>query len=575
MPEVLKKISYILKLNQKINLIILTFFWIILHFLEAVGISSVPIIVGSFLETNEIIKLDYFKNFNDYFANFYNNNDKILIISILIISFFALKTVFFIFLTVFEAKTFKKLNVSIKKLVFNQQINQEYSNFINSSVSQVTKIISYDSALASSYIISLITIFSQFFLFLFVLILLAIVNFEITFFIIPIFGLIFFLFYIFTYKKLFLLGKSRQLLSGKLLKQINNTFDNLKEVIIYNKSKYLTDIFDETLNQNQKKIEQISILKKIPKAIYEFLGIIFIFTIIFISYNNNYSQEDILLLVSLIAIAIIRILPSINLITQNVSNLKSSEYSFDLISEIAKQNQFKFEQTKDENNKKLINFEKDIVFKDISFEYTKSNNNIQNLNFTIKKNSIVGIFGPSGSGKSTIANLLCGLLIPSRGEILIDGVSIKTNLSNWQKKISYVTQDNYLLDDSLKNNILFSVENNQFKSEIFSEVTKTTNLDNFVSKFKFSYQTQVGDKGIKLSGGQKQRVSIARALYKIPKLLIFDEATSALDDKTEKEIIEEIYKIKGITIIIISHNKDLLSKCDEVIDISNNQIKSI
>ena len=575
MPEVLKKISYILKLNQKINLIILTFFWIILHFLEAVGISSVPIIVGSFLETNEIIKLDYFKNFNDYFANFYNSDDKILIISILIISFFALKTVFFIFLTVFEAKTFKELNVSIKKLVFNQQINQEYSNFINSSVSQVTKIISYDSALASSYIISLITIFSQFFLFLFVLILLSIVNFEITFFVIPIFGLIFFLFYIFTYKKLFLLGKSKQLLSGKLLKQINNTFDNLKEVIIYNKSKYLTDIFNETLNQNQKKIEQISILKKIPKAIYEFLGIIFIFTIIYISYNNNYSQEDILLLVSLIAIAIIRILPSINLITQNVSNLKSSEYSFDLISEIAKQSQFKFEQTKDENNKKSINFEKDIVFKDISFEYTKSNNNIQNLNFTIKKNSIVGIFGPSGSGKSTIANLLCGLLIPSRGEILIDGVSIKKNFSNWQKKISYVTQDNYLLDDSLKNNILFSVENNQFKSEIFSEVTKTTNLDNFVKKFKFSYQTQVGDKGIKLSGGQKQRVSIARALYKIPKLLIFDEATSALDDKTEKEIIEEIYKIKGITIIIISHNKDLLSKCDEVIDISNNQINSI
>ena len=575
MPEVLKKISYILKLNQKINLIILTFFWIILHFLEAVGISSVPIIVGSFLETNEIIKLDYFKNFNDYFANFYNSDDKILIISILIISFFALKTVFFIFLTFFEAKTFKELNVSIKKLVFNQQINQEYSNFINSSVSQVTKIISYDSALASSYIISLITIFSQFFLFLFVLILLAIVNFEITFFVIPIFGLIFFLFYIFTYKKLFLLGKSKQLLSGKLLKQINNTFDNLKEVIIYNKSKYLTDIFNETLNQNQKKIEQISILKKFPKAIYEFLGIIFIFTIIYISYNNNYSQEDILLLVSLIAIAIIRILPSINLITQNVSNLKSSEYSFDLISEIAKKNQFKFEQTKDENNKKLINFEKDIVFKDISFEYTKSNNNIQNLNFTIKKNSIVGIFGPSGSGKSTIANLLCGLLIPSRGEILIDGVSIKKNFSNWQKKISYVTQDNYLLDDTLKNNILFSVENNQFKSEIFSEVTKTTNLDNFVKKFKFSYQTQVGDKGIKLSGGQKQRVSIARALYKIPKLLIFDEATSALDDKTEKEIIEEIYKIKGITIIIISHNKDLLSKCDEVIDISNNQINSI
>ena len=285
-----------------------------------------------------------------------------------------------------------------------------------------------------------------------------------------------------------------------------------------------------------------------------------------------FLQQSTLILISLIAVAIIRILPSINLITQNISNIKSSEYSLKLISELAKEYQYK---NMNKSHKEVVNtidFNQEIVIKNVSFEYPGSKNKIKNLNFSIKKNSIVGIYGPSGSGKSTIINLLCGLLKPSSGEIIVDGKPINTNVNIWQKKISYVTQDNFLLDDDIRNNIIFSDKDNNFYDEKFQNVVKKTSIDGFINNFENKYQTQVGDKGIKLSGGQKQRISIARALYKSPELLIFDESTNALDSITEKEIIDEIYKIKGITIILISHKRDLLAKCDKILNIVDGKI---
>lgn len=572
MKKIFSDINNILSSNHRKDLLILIFLWLILHLLEAIGISSVPIIVSSFLDNNQLINFEFFEKFEGYLLNFVNFDNKILIISLIVILFFGIKSTFFIFLTIFEAKVFRKLNVSIRDLAFKSQVSQEYSKYLNKSPSEISKIVIIDSAQASSYIISVVTILSQFFLFFFIVGLLAYVDFRITFYVIPTFGIIFLVFYLLTNKRLFRLGKEKQILNGKLFKQINNTFDNLKEVIIYDKIKHLISSFNKTLNESQKKVEFISILKKLPKAIYEFLGVLFIFSIIFLSYSLNYSQESTLILISLITVAIIRILPSINLITQNISNIKSSEYSLKLISEIVKEHKYKDMNNGNKEVMDKIEFNREIVINNVSFEYPGSKNKLKNLNFSIKKNSIVGVYGPSGSGKSTLINLLCGLLKPSSGEIIVDGKSINTNVNIWQKKISYVTQDNFLLDDDIKNNIIFSDKDDNFHDEKFQNVVKKTSIDAFISNFENKYLTKVGDKGIKLSGGQKQRISIARALYKSPELLIFDESTNALDPNTEKEIIDEIYKIKGITIIMISHKKELLEKCDKILNIVDGKI---
>ena len=188
---------------------------------------------------------------------------------------------------------------------------------------------------------------------------------------------------------------------------------------------------------------------------------------------------------------------------------------------------------------------------------------INNISMNIKKGSRVGIIGRSGSGKSTLVDIILGLLEPEKGEILVDGVHIKKNKRSWQSHLGYIPQDIYLLDDTIKNNITFGIDEKNINEELLQESIKIAQLEKFVESSKNKLDTAVGNRGIKISGGEKQRIGIARALYNQPKILIFDEATSALDIDNENKILDEIYEgIGDKTLIIISHRNNTVKYCD-------------
>jgi ABC-type multidrug transport system fused ATPase/permease subunit len=565
----LYKFSKILSYSSKKNLIILTFLWLILYFLEVVGIGTIPLILSVILENQGFESIKFLSNITAKFSTYVFFENKILLVSFFVILFFAFKNIYLLLVTVYEARILKKLNVEIRDQVFRYHLKLPYINFLNIGSSQIVRSITLDASEACSYIVSVVTLVGQSFLFFFILCLLAMIDYKVTFLILPIFAIIFYLFYFLTNKKLVRLGEEKQILGGKMIKKINNTFENLKEVKIYNKISFIAESFKKICNSNQDKIATILILKKIPRATYEFLGVILIFSIILYLTYSSYSKEDIIILLSLVTISIIRILPSINLITQSVANLKSSQYSFNSISNFILKDITNSQYKIKKSNNKII-FNKKIEFKNISFNYKNSKYKLEKLNFSINKNSNVGIYGASGSGKSTIINLLTGLLYPNEGKIIVDDEEIGADLLNWQAKIGYVTQENYLMDDTILNNILFSDSNNEYDKEKLNYSTSKTKINEFVVDFENGLDTEVGDKGMKLSGGQKQRIAIARALYKNPEIIIFDESTSALDNNSEKNIIEDIYKIKDKTIILISHKKELLKNCDKIISLSKN-----
>ena len=449
----INKLNFILNKKQKIYLFLLLIFWTVVYVLETVGLGTIPIILSSILESKNLIEIPILNKIFSYLSSMNSNNqDKIFSISIAIICFFVFKSLLYSLVTIYEANVNKSLNVSIRDKIIKYYLKLPYKDNLNINNSEIIRNFSLDASLASSYIFSIITLINQILLFIFILTLLAFVDYRVTFLILPVFGLIFLIFYFLTNKKLVKLGKDKQVINGELIKKINNTFDNLKEVIIYNKIAFISEKFKKNLISSQTKIAYILILKKVPKVMYELLAVLFIFFVIFFLIEKGYSRDAIIVLLSLITISIIRILPSMNLITQNISNLKSCKYSFDIIYEIHKKINLDLNKKKMSNINK-INFNNFIEFKNVSFFYKDSKSKVENINFLVKKNSIVGILGPSGSGKSTMINLLTGLLTPSKGEILIDNISIQENILNWQSKISYIPQENYLLDDTIQNNI--------------------------------------------------------------------------------------------------------------------------
>ena len=193
---------------------------------------------------------------------------------------------------------------------------------------------------------------------------------------------------------------------------------------------------------------------------------------------------------------------------------------------------------------------------------------MENFSISIQKNKIIGISGKSGSGKSTLVDILTGLLKPDKGHILIDDkFDINDgNLLSWQKKIGYVSQNVFLLDDTIVNNIGFGLSDEKIDFSKVYQVLKDVRLYDYFDSQKNKFQTIVGERGVRLSGGQAQRIGIARELYSDPELMVFDESTSALDFNTEDQILDCIKNLsKDITFILVSHRENTLKICDEVI----------
>lgn len=211
----------------------------------------------------------------------------------------------------------------------------------------------------------------------------------------------------------------------------------------------------------------------------------------------------------------------------------------------------------------------DIEFRNVSYVYPNTGiKALDNLSFTIKAGESLAIMGKTGSGKSTIALLLCRLIDPTEGEILIDGKNLKQhNLDNYRNFIGYIPQESYLFSDSIENNIGFAIDHPSHEKVV--EYATIADVHKNIIEFKEQYKTMVGERGVMLSGGQKQRICIARALIKDPKIIIFDDSLSALDTETEQNILENIEaKIHNATSIIITHRESSAQKADKIINLT-------
>ncbi|MBS9773594.1 MAG: ABC transporter ATP-binding protein [Tenacibaculum sp.] len=224
-------------------------------------------------------------------------------------------------------------------------------------------------------------------------------------------------------------------------------------------------------------------------------------------------------------------------------------------------------------NSKQTEINGNIEFKNVSLTYKDSNiTALKNINFSVKKGQTLAILGKTGSGKSSIVNLISRLYDCSDGTIFIDDIPIKDyNLNSIRNKIGFVPQEPFLFSDTIENNIKFGKED-ATKDEII-EACKNTAIHNNIITFKNKYNTILGERGVTLSGGQKQRISIARAIIKNPKILIFDDCLSAVDTKTEEQILSNLHKIsKDKTTFIISHRVSSVKNADKIIVLDKGKI---
>lgn len=344
------------------------------------------------------------------------------------------------------------------------------------------------------------------------------------------------------------------------------TFRGYAEVEVNNAFPKLMDIFRRGLKAISDCKERTESLRSIASKSIE-IGVIVVITGVVVTYYFiNKDGGSFRVLIGLFAIATLKLMPAVRSVVSQYSVIKTNLFTLEVIKEIDLEEKDLHDQTLQEP----LNFEKKIELRNVSFGFGGRGVIIDNLSITINKGEKLGIKGISGSGKSTLFYLLLGLYKPTAGEIYIDDMLLgPQNRGGWHKRVGYVSQDIFIMDTTLAENIVLA-ENIDY--ERLNMAIERASLKELVESLPMGLHSRIGDGGCRLSGGERQRVAIARALYKMADVLLLDEPTSSLDKKTENDITETLehpsFREQNMTIVIISHRESMLNICDRVIDLS-------
>jgi len=571
MKSVLEKINFLITKRQRRLIILLAILVLVGMFLEAFGLGILIPGLSILLDPEMVEKSQFLSLLKDLTPDSYKEYFVILFLIGICILYFV-KTVFLVVLSLKQNRFLNNITTSVNNNLFSTYLNQPYSFHLVRNSSELIKNLQVESSLFHSFISSLITIFTEF---CFVLsIVLTIIYIE------PLGAISIGLFYIIlslifnniTRSRLNFWGILRQELDINLSKFAHEGLGAIKDLIILGKESYYINKYSSNNFLKSRIQANQGALTQFPRHFLEFMSIIGLIGFIIVQMLIKTDVKEMFTILGVFVAATFRIIPSINKIISASQVIKFNMPSVDIV----------FNEIKNFRNSKKINnndinhyFQSVIEFKSVSFGYNKTNI-LNNISFKIKKGETIGIIGESGAGKSTLVDLLIGLHKPSSGKILIDDIEISELGQKWKNTIGYVSQNIYLIDDSIENNIALGVEQDQIDKSRIDQILIQVQLKKLVDSLELGKLTKVGDRGIQLSGGQKQRIGLARALYNKAEILILDEATSALDIETETRIMKTILNFKRIkTIIIVTHRLSTLKRVDSIFKLENKKLNKI
>ena len=375
-------------------------------------------------------------------------------------------------------------------------------------------------------------------------------------------------------------GKITQETRAGLNKWLLQAIRGIKEVKVMRREEF----FQKNFSIQGKRLAQALLTKDflsgVPKMLIESVSLSAIFIMIAVIVCHGQDLSSMIPVLTVIAMAAIRLLPSVNKITSALGTCAYSEPMLDKVlqntEDLKKSEKQETNKPKDDSERKITTFCQQLELRRITYQYPSGNQAVlSDTGMVVRKGEVIGIAGPSGTGKTTTADIILGLLEPQSGEVLVDGISIEQDLKGWLSLIGYIPQDIFLLDGTIRANVAFGTDERNSSEEAVLQALEEASLADFVKSLPQGIDTEIGERGIRLSGGQRQRIGIARALYLNPEILIMDEATSSLDNETEKEIMEAIRNLQGKkTMIIIAHRLSTLEFCDRVYHVEKGKIES-
>lgn len=562
--KLVQQMRYIFDRRQKVQLIFLLLVVIFTTFVELIGVTALMPIIEVMMNPESVQTTSYL-NFIYQLFGFQSPVSFLIFLSAALIIIYWVKN---ILIALSYNLQYKFTFSNQKKIAYKMlecYLSQPYYFHLSNNSAELIRSINTDIVMMFQGILSMLQFLAE------ILVCLVLGGYllykdpQITLTIVG-FLLIFVVFFIKRFKSyLSYIGEEDRKYAEGIVKWLQQSFGGLKETKIMHREQFFLDKFGGEYNQWADLEKNYRNLQMLPKPIMETLCITAMMLAIIFKLLSGTEITSFLTTISAFAVAAFRLLPSFNRITGYVSviifNYPAFEAAYNDLKKIEEVSGTGYDTLIDKEN--ILSLNNCIHIKNLSYKYPSGEGFVlRNVNVEIPKNKSIALIGPSGAGKTTLADLILGALEPTEGYIYIDETNAFEHLAAWQKNVGYIPQSIYLMDDTIRNNIIYGAEETADDERLMRAVEEAQ-LKEFIASLSNGLDTEIGERGVRLSGGQRQRIGIARALYSNPQVLVLDEATSALDNDTEKAVMEAIDSLAGMkTLIIIAHRLSTVENCD-------------
>lgn len=578
--SMLRKIGYIFDRKQKVQIVILGILIFIGGFLETLGVGAMMPVVTALITPDILMgyieKYEFLQKICE--ALHIDSVGEVaiaLLISLMVI--YVIKNLFILFMTYKQNDFISQNRNRMISRVLGEFLNRPYEQYLGADIPTVFRITDNDIPHMFSLVLSALQLASEVVVSCLIFIMMLIMDAKMTLFVVVLFGAMTFLIVKVFKPKLNKIGAKNQSIQSRIAKWRLQAIYGLKDVKVLNREEFFVRNYYESGKIGADVATAYAVMNNIPRLLIETVFIVGVLGFIAIYINGGGDMSAMANTLVAFGVAAIRVLPSVNRINTYITQISYTQPSLDFVYQNLQEGMktdAMLRERKENSQKEKLKLEHQIELNHISFHYPDTDKNIfTDAHMIVPKGKSVGIIGASGAGKSTVVDVLLGLLHAQEGEITCDGVDIFKNYESWLAQIGYIPQSIYLVDESIRDNIAFGIDEEEIDDKRIWEVLKEAQLKEFVEGLPEGLDTTIGDRGVRLSGGQRQRIGIARALYHNPEILVFDEATSALDNDTEAAVMEAVNSFHGKkTMIIIAHRLNTIKKCDIIYKVENEKL---
>ena len=571
------QVKYIFSKEQKIKFVLLLVVIIMATFLELLSVTAILPLIDVMMTPEAIEKTDYLRWIYHAFG-FSSINYFLAFLAGALIIIYIVKNLFVSVMYQLQYKfTFSNQRKLASKMM-TCYMSQPYYFHLSHNSADLIRSINTDVAMMFQGVLAILQLIAEVLVCIVLGIYLVVKDKSITIGL-GVFLVAFVLLFVKKFKRyLARIGEEDRAYSAGIVKWLQQSFGGMKETKILGREKFFLDKFNSEYWNWAERERIYRYLQVAPRPVMEAVCITALMVVVIAKLINGTNSAYFITTISVFAVAAFRLLPSFNRITNFMSVIMFNMPAFDAVyNDLKVIEKVEKKEILISSNIIPLTLCKSISINDLSFKYpTGTEYVLEHINLEIEKNQSVAFVGPSGAGKTTLADLILGALTPTSGTVMIDEVDAFQNISAWQKNVGYIPQSIYLLDDTIRNNIIYGANEEDIDDAKLWEAIEKAQLKEFIDSLSDGVDTQVGERGVRLSGGQRQRIGIARALYNNPDVLVLDEATSALDNDTEAAVMEAIETFTGNkTLIIIAHRLTTIKNCDVVYEVKDGGIKKM